>query len=785
MDGEDLGALLRRYRQEADLTLEDLAAASGVSDRGIGDIERGVSRGPQHRTVQALADALGLAADRRAALLHAAREGRRRSATPSPQGLPLPRAVPDFTGRSAERAALAAVLTGAREGQVAPLVLVSGPPGFGKTTLAAQVARELRATFPERLFLDLRGVDDAPVAPEVAVRRVADALGATSLPPDPEAAAARVRSLLAGRPALLVLDNAASEEQVRPLLPAEGPAAVLVTSRRTLAGLATAHRLTLGRLDPADSVTLLDRIVPGRGGAAELARLAALCDDVPLALRIAGNRLAARDGWPITGLVSRMSADERRLDSLTAGDLRVKAAFSSSYEQLGPGAQRLFRRLALLDAPDAGAGLAAALVGESLWRAEDLLDELTDLSLVQHLPGDRYQQHDLLRLFARSELDQQEDPAAHAAARAAADAWLLATTVRAGRRFEPDHADDPDAGDLDGADPGGAGTGPVIDLGGPDEAQAWLRAEAGNWLGALRRAADAGSHARVTEVADALHWFSDLWPTWGHWPEVFDRSARAAGLLGDDRLVAVHEGYRAWALTECRGDAAGAADAAERALAAARRCGDRAQEGWALSYVSWIASRRGDLAAAETAAHAAVACLVAAGDREGAPQAMLAVASVQSRRGRYDEAATTLRATLARLDDPTTRPRAQVAAFTAASAHDYLASALAGAGRWAEAHAAATTALELARRIAVPRLTAAAYHVRGQAAAALGDPGAALADLEGALRERRAMGDDARAAAVEADLARVRAALGHGDAPSVGPSAGPRASVEAGAPAAG
>jgi tetratricopeptide (TPR) repeat protein/transcriptional regulator with XRE-family HTH domain len=752
MDEQDLGALLRRHRQDADLTIEDLAAASGVSDRGIGDIERGVSRGPQHRTVQALADALGLDSDDRAVLLRVARAGRRRPGPAGSHALPLPRRVDDFTGREVERAALAEVLTGATA--AAPVALVTGPPGFGKTTLAAQVAREVRGRFDDEVFLDLRGVDAAPVSPDTAVRRVAEALAAGTVPPDPGDAVDHVRRLLAGRRVLLVLDNAASEEQVRPLLPAEGPAAVLVTSRRTLAGLSGVHRVALGRLDPADSVALLTRMVPGRDAAAEqLSRLAALCDDVPLALRIAGNRLAADAGRSIAGLVRRLSAEERRLDALTAGDLQVRAAFASSYEQLGPGAQRLFRRLALVDAPDAGTALAAALVGETVWRVEDLLDELTDLSLVQHLPGDRYQLHDLLRLFARWELDHQEDPAAHAAVRAAADDWLLTTTVRAGRRFEPDHADHPDAGHAER--PGGD-----VELPDAAAADAWLRAESGSWLAAFRRASDAGAHGRVVEVADALHWYSDLWSTWDRWPEVFDRSADAATALGDDRLVAVHEGYRAWAQAVCRGDERAGIAAATRALAAARRAGDAAQTGWALSYRSSMLAHLGDLETAEDDAREAVACMIAAGDLEGVPQARLALGRVQLRLGRLDDALALVRETVAGLADPATRPRAQVAVFTEANAHAQLARTLVAAERWAEALDSADRALDMAEELRLPRIAAAAYQHRGLARAGLGAHESALADLEVAVAIRRENRDPEMLADAEAALAHVRAAAG-------------------------
>jgi transcriptional regulator with XRE-family HTH domain/tetratricopeptide (TPR) repeat protein len=811
-----LGDLLRGHRQDADLTIEALAAASGVSDRGIGDIERGVSRGPQRRTVQALADALGLDPEARAVLLRAAREGRRRSvprteAAPGTHPLPLPRPVPDFTGRDRERSRLVAVLAGARAGAGSPVALVAGGPGLGKTTLAVQVALDLRAEFPEQVFLDLRGADPDPVAPEAAVRRLVDALGPGGAPAGAAAASEHLRGQLAGRRVLLVLDNAAAEDQVRALVPAEGPAAVLVTARRKLAGLDGVHREVLGRLAPADSVALLGRIVPGEPGradAADLARLAALCDDVPLALRIAGNRLAARAGWPVAGLVSRMEVEERRLDALTAGDLRVTAAFTSSYEQLGPGAQRLFRRLALLDAPSTGVALAAALVGETVWRTEDLLDELTDLSLVQHLPGDRYQQHDLLRLFARYELDHQEPAAQQAAVRAAADDWLLSTTVRAGRRFEPEHAApaapavptsspapvwpvepgtaaervvtdhaapterpmplDPASPPAPSAAAPSAPPAPAEpDLPDPDAAQVWLRAEAGSWLAALRRCADRGDHARVTEVADALHWFSDLWTTWGHWPEVFARSARAAGALGDDRLVAVHEGYLAWAQTECAGDPVTALVTVGRALAAAERGADVAQQGWALSYRSWIRSRLGDVDAAVQDARASADRFLAAGEREGAPQALLALAGAQVRLGRFDAGAAAAREAIALVQDPATRPRAQVAEFTLASAHGYLAGALARGGRWAEGVAAADVALALAVPLGVPRMIAAGHEYRGIALAGLGRHAAAAEALRTALAIRREMPD-------LAGVGRVTAALDRLEGPAVGPPTAPR-----------
>ncbi|MFC8734057.1 helix-turn-helix domain-containing protein [Luteimicrobium sp. NPDC057192] len=737
MQDESFGALVRRLRTEADLTLEALAEASGVSDRGIGDIERGVSRAPQRRTVLALADGLGLDDDARAALLEAARDARRRTLdSAAGSRLPVPAALEDFTGRAGDRLAVAAALRGSTPGVAPAVVLVSGPPGFGKTTLAARVAADLAPDFDDRVFLDLRGLDAQPVAPDDVVRRLCAALTASPAPARADDAADRLRDALVGRRVLLVLDNAASEEQVRAALPASGPAAVLVTSRRTLAGLAGARRFVLGTLADDDAVALLRRIVPPEaGGPDELARLAALCVDVPLALRIAGNRLAVRQGWSVARLVARLDAPDRRLDGLRAGDLQVRAAFSSSFEQLGPGAQRMFRRLALAlaDAPTVGTGLAAALSGEGLPRAEDLLDELVDLSLVQPSGDERFGLHDLLREFAASELRAQEGDDAAAATRRRADAWLLATASRAGRWFEPEHEVVPQGEEA------------LVVVETADDARHWLVAEAESWLAALRRAADGGAGTVVVEVAEALHWFSDLWPHWRGWGEVFRLSARAAAASGDDALTATHEGYLAWSQIVGLDDMDAARASARRALDAASRAGDDAALGWAHYYVGWASA---DPAVSRREARHAAEHFRAAGDREALPQALLAASDAQARLGDVDGAVETAREVLDVLADPATRPRAQVAEFTAASAHGYVVAILGEAGRWAEVLELAPEAVVLAETLGVTRMVALARYWRGRALLEVEGPAAAAPDLQRALTLREEMGDEAAASAI-------------------------------------
>jgi transcriptional regulator with XRE-family HTH domain len=462
---EPLSRMVRRLRLDADLTLERLSEASGISDRALSDIERGAARGPQHRTVLAIATALGLSEVDRAAMVRAARDGRRRATPSSLHRLPLPLGADHFTRRGVELAKITAAMTGPRHHRPS-LIVVTGPPGYAKTSLAVRAATLMRDAFPEQLFVQLGGLASEPPSPDVVVTWIVRALsGRQSRSGD----VGLLRQLLVDRRVLLVLDDAAYESQVRAVLPPAGPGAVLVTSRRSLAGLDGAERLVLDRLRSEDAQQLLAAIIPpGQRAGADLADLARLCDNVPLALRLAGNRLASRPGWTVMALMARLAVADRRLNALTAGDLGTAAAISVSFAQLSAGAQQL-------DGSTIGAGLAGALIGRHSWQAEELLDELADLSFVQPTAGDRYVLHELLRLYATAEL-VHEPLATRAAIRVAADDWLLSTAVRAAitlrfgiRTGTP-------------ADPVFTGT-PLC----PESARAWLTDEAENWSAALAR----------------------------------------------------------------------------------------------------------------------------------------------------------------------------------------------------------------------------------------------------------------------------------------------------------
>ncbi|MCO8273688.1 helix-turn-helix domain-containing protein [Actinoplanes sp. TRM 88003] len=751
----EFGALLRHMRNAADLTIEQLAEVSGVSDRSISDMERGVSRRPRPRTVEALADGLRLSDADRSALLTAAREGRNEQAPGPANRSPLPRQVADFTGRADELATVANWAEGATDQGPAPVIAISGSAGVGKTTFAVRAARAWPVE--QQLFVDLRGLDAKPLTPLTVLSRLIRAVSpdVRAVPRDVDESSALWHSLVRGRRVVVVLDNAVNEGQVRPALPPHGPAVVLVTSRRSLSGLEDVHRLRLEPLPEGDSTALLATMLPHSGATPEqLRRIADLCVHVPLALRIAGNRLASRPGWTADDLITRLAAQERRLDALSAGDLQVKAAFDLSYQQLSGVTRRLFRRLALVPGSSTGPELAAVLVQEPLPVTEDALDDLIDLSLLQQRPDGRFEFHDLLRLYAAGALDREESAADRAAAGRRREEWLLGTVIVAGRHFEP------------GYGPGRAGATEVLDLTSSAEAADWLRAEAENWLPALQAVAADGQDQRVVDVAEALHWFSDSWFLWPGWEDVYTLSVRATERLGDDRLRAVHEGYLAWVYiaTSQQNHEAGLAHA-RIALDHAVRSGDRRQIGWANYYVSWALMSQERYADMVGYSRAAVAELRAVGDLEGVPNALLQLGIAQMHRDAgaaiqiFEEVSAVVR-------DPATAPPAHIADLADQVARSYLTEIEMTAGRWPAAlvrineSIAATTILPDPRALMLKALTR-----RAQINIELGDFDAVRADLTEVRSLREVTGNLAtRAGDLRDRIERVEQALAAHDA---------------------
>lgn len=290
----------------------------------------------------------------------------------------LPADVPDFAGRDPELSALDRLLAAAAGSPTAGAVtVVSGTAGVGKTALTVHWAHRTRHRFPDgQLYVNLRGYDpDRPMPPGDALTRFLTVLGVPgdAIPLDVDDRASRFRTELADRRMLLVLDNALSEEQVRPLLPGSPACAVVVTSRDSLAGLVALHgarRIGLGPLPPPDSLALLRTLVGARvdtepGPAAALAEQ---CARLPLALRVAAELAVAHPSSRLADLVAELADQQRRLDLLDAGGDRraaVEAVFSWSYERLPAPAARTFRLLSLHPGPEADAHAVAALIGEA------------------------------------------------------------------------------------------------------------------------------------------------------------------------------------------------------------------------------------------------------------------------------------------------------------------------------------------------------------------------------------------------------------------------------------
>ena len=367
----------------------------------------------------------------------------------------LPADIADFTGRITEVDAIERQLATAVENpaQLAvPVIVASGKPGIGKTTLAVHVSHRMAGRYPDgQLFADLHGQAIGPAEPMQILERFLRVLGVpgASVPDGLERRAEMYRDLLSDRTMLVVLDNAGDEGQILPLLPGTPRSAVLITSRSRLAGLPGAVHVEVDVLYSRHSVELLSRVAGAERvrseptGAAELAEL---CGHLPLALRIAGARLYTRPQWTIGQLVERLENEARRLDELQYGGLGIRASMFLTYDSIGEDARRLFRRLAALDFPSFSGWVAAALLDQPCATGQELLDELTDAHLVDITDvgsgvHSQYRFHDLVRVFARERLAAEEPAPDRSAALERALGALLFLAEEAHRGSYGQYAD--------------------------------------------------------------------------------------------------------------------------------------------------------------------------------------------------------------------------------------------------------------------------------------------------------------------------------------------------------
>ncbi|MGW0558068.1 BTAD domain-containing putative transcriptional regulator [Streptomyces sp. NPDC002926] len=326
----------------------------------------------------------------------------------------LPATVPDFTGRASFVRELGGQLATA-EGSVMAVSALAGIGGVGKTTLAVHVAHEARPHFPDgQLYVDLQGAGNRSADPETVLGAFLRALGTadSAIPDSLDERAALYRSTLDGLRVLVLLDNARDAAQIRPLLPGTPGCAALVTSRVRMVDLAGAHLVDLDVMSPEEALQLFTKIVGEERVTSE--REAALdvvaaCGFLPLAIRIAASRLAARRTWTVSVLAAKLADERRRLDELQAGDLAVKATFELGYGQLEPAQARAFRLLGLADGPDVSLAAAAAVLNLPPQVTEDLLEALVDTSLLESAAPGRYRYHDLVRLYARACAERDEE----------------------------------------------------------------------------------------------------------------------------------------------------------------------------------------------------------------------------------------------------------------------------------------------------------------------------------------------------------------------------------------
>lgn len=328
----------------------------------------------------------------------------------------LPAAIGDFTGRGLVVSAVEEELAGTSAENTMRIVRISGRGGIGKTVLAVHVAHRLSEQYPDgQLFANLHGATGEPVDTVGVIARFLRALGmrASELPLDPAELQDVYRSRLSGRRILVVLDDAASEDQVIPLLPGSSSCSVIVTSRRPLGGLPGAVTINLDILENKHAGSLLARLVGHERATAEadsLNVLTQLCGRWPLAIRIIGARLAARPHWPLSAMVDRLQDEQRRLDEIAYGNLHVRSTLTISYEGLSFPAKRLFRLLGLCQAPDFAVWVSASLLDTNKFEAGDVLEELVEARLIDiaDAQGPRFGWHDLIRIYAQEKLAEDE-----------------------------------------------------------------------------------------------------------------------------------------------------------------------------------------------------------------------------------------------------------------------------------------------------------------------------------------------------------------------------------------
>lgn len=557
---------------------------------------------------------------------------------------PVPRQLPPvpghFTNRTGDLAALDRLLARhAGQGTATPLIVVNGPAGIGKTTLVSRWLSGRTADFPGgQLYADLRGhATEGPATAGEVLGRFLRALGASSVPADLAEQTAEWRSRSAGSKLAVILDNAFTAAQIRPLLPAGPGSVAVVTSRRRLSGLgldgADFHRLQ--GFDAVDSVELLalgigaDRV---SGELADARRVVDLCAGLPLAVCLASARLASRPRQPVAALAEALAPDAEGLAALDVeGEVTVAKALDASYAVLDAEAALLYRRLGqlpLLASFDTLAA-AAACARTPRWAAHGL-DALVEANLLEAAGPDTYRFHDLVRVHAQGlgAADSGEG-GPEATLRRLCD-WLLHTAAAAEQRLTPTHVGLPrDYVHLPGL--------PVPFTDDPGAVQ-WLDAHHLDLMAAVREAAGRGWHALAWQLVDAAWPFFIRLRHYDLWIEAHDIGLAAARSDEDPRAERRMLTSGANGLNLARRYDEAAARYAE-ALRAAGSAGDARGEGQALLGIGRCHREAGRPGAADPYLRRAITVWEACGYPRGAALARTVLGEAALAAGRPDEAA--------------------------------------------------------------------------------------------------------------------------------------------------
>jgi tetratricopeptide (TPR) repeat protein len=554
----------------------------------------------------------------------------------------LPGTIPSFIGRAAELAKLDELADRRTSGRSATIGIVTGSPGVGKTALAVHWALRERARFPDGdLYFDLHGYSPGPAF------TADDALSAFLLaldvpgkkvPRSVEAKSALFRSLLGDRQVLILLDNVTNPDEVRALLPSTPTCLLIVTSRSSLPGLVarnSAYRITLDMLPPADSSALLREVIGSDRTSLEpdaIGELADRCGHLPLALRIAGERVAAHPYLRLADLLGQLASEADRLDVLEAdGDemSAIRAVFSWSYRALAPETARVFRMLGLHPGPTFSATATATLTDTSVASARRQLTALTNSYLLMEISHDRYRFHDLLRVYAKERADEEESRQQRERSMRSLLNWYLACADSADHVLTPMRRRIPLQPSVS--------TAGVLTFRAHGEALEWCEAERMNLVSAVHAALAADLPEVACRLPLALWAFFTLRKPWADWISTYQ-----AGLVGARRcadrfseaslLAGLGIAYRDLRRFEEALTYLGSA------LAIRREIGDSWGEGQALISLGTAHHEQGQFTEAITCFTEALTMFRRLGDDWGEAQTLHFLGLTDHELGRYQEA---------------------------------------------------------------------------------------------------------------------------------------------------